>query len=772
MAKKEKSEEKKIDLKTLLAQVNKKYGEGTIGIAAASKGLVIPRIPFNVFALDYATGGGVPYGRITGFHGAKSCGKTSGALRVVASSQQFCREHLIQMIPLEDKVYVCPECGSTGDCEGEVCSFCESNGIDSAFIDIGRYKVVCPECKQYNPLRSAWYDLEGAFCNPWAARFGVDCSQLLITRPESAESAIDMADGIMKTGEIDLHIIDSIAALVPSAEIEGSMEDNNVGLQARLVNKMLRKFSANMNKPGAGTNKRPTVIMINQIRHKINCFEYNTKVTLSDGRTEKIGKLVCSKYSGSVLCVNEATGLVESKPVIGWHKNGSGSDYLLFFVKGGNSGYYKFKCTPDHKIYTPNGIKAAKDLKCGDTVSTMESSCFTDDQHNILLGSMFGDGSLRFGTGGQRGYMRLLHGSKQADYCRWKAESLGVKSRTERNGRESAESAPTEEFRKYADITKKKGVVQIPQHHIDALNAKSIAIWYMDDGTYSGSHKRWGFGKCSISAKILCADSMQALSDKFSSLGIPCTQSKLGKGFMWCGKNAEMFQKFIAQFVIPSMRYKIKQGMPDFNWCVVKKQKEAIVGYSTIHSINTCTKKLRRYDITVEGNHNYFVGGGVLVHNCMYGSPDTLPGGLGQEFATSIDIKFNPQKLVDDKQGNPQYQESGFRCVKNKCSIPHRSARYRMWLDYDSDGHYPTDTEEIGVVLGLADKSGCFGNGKEGWKLWEKSFKTRKDLVEFVMSDVMVFRKLREELLTYRFGDLDTTKNIMTVQSGEDKEDD
>jgi len=773
MAKKEKEEKEKIDLKALLGQMNKKYGQGSIGIAASSKGVVVSRIPFGVLALDYASGGGIPYGRISGFHGMKSCGKTSNALRIAASAQKMCREHIVPMVPTDETAYICPECGYVGDGEGEQCPFCDSAGIESFLIDIGRKKCICPVCNQYNPMVVSWYDFEGAFCNPWAARFGVDCSKVILTRPECAEQGIDIIDGIMKTEEVDLFVIDSIACMTPASEVEDSAEATTVGLQARLVNKMLRKFSAAMNKPVAESAWRPTVIMINQIRQKVACFEYNAKITLADGTTEKIGKLVCQEYSGCVQSYNEKTGKIEPKKVVGWHKNGKSDDFLKFFVDGGNSGYRKFIVTPEHRIFTPEGESLAKYLKVGDFVTVEEKLLFSEDQHEILLGSMLGDGSLRFARNSLRGAMRLTHGYKQKDYCEWKAKALDCEVSTCASGNVGAESEHTEELAIYKAIKTKKALLDVPQQFIDKITPKSIAIWYMDDGTFSGSYKRWGFGKCFISAKKLPIACMQAIADKIESLGLGKAYVRQGKGFLWSGLESEKFQKAVAPYVHTSMRYKIKPGMPDFCWEVAKKAPEKTVGKARIVSIDRVIKTHRRYDITVEDNHNYFVGGGVLVHNCMYGSPDTLPGGLGQEFATSMDIKFNPSKLIDDKQGNPQYQVSTFRCVKNKCSVPHRVGAFRMWLDYDPDGHYPTDTEETGIILKFADKAELFGDSKTGWKLFDKEFKTKKAAMQYALSDYAILSRLRSELLDCRLGELDTSDggiDVKALMAGEDSE--
>jgi len=270
---------KKEDCAAVLAKINKKYGSGTIGIASESKGLCIDRLPVDIFAADYVMGGGLPIGRITGFCGHKSSGKTLMALKSVAAGQRFCREHRVRMVATDKKKYKCMSCGYLGDTEGELCPSCTQvftkaqlkvrDNSDRMLVWANDYELVCPKCKVYNPFKSLWVDSEGSWENSWAVRQGINCSLVQYCRTEFAEQAIDITDNLLRTGEFDLCVVDSLAHLIPMKEIEASSEDWQQGLQARLLNKFMRKLLALINAPGLNVDQRPTIILINQIRLKI-----------------------------------------------------------------------------------------------------------------------------------------------------------------------------------------------------------------------------------------------------------------------------------------------------------------------------------------------------------------------------------------------------------------------------------------------------------------------------------------------------------------------
>src|SRR5690554_6168389 len=203
-----------------LGQIERQFGKGAImkmGEAAAQKVSVIPT---GALALDLALGiGGVPRGRIVELYGPESSGKTSLALHIVAEAQR--------------------------------------NGGIAAFIDA-----------------------EHALDPVYAKAIGVDIDELLISQPDTGEQALEIADMLVRSGALDVLVIDSVAALVPRAEIEGEMGDSDVGLQARLMSQALRKLASTLNK------SRTTAIFINQLREKIGVM-FGSPETTPGGRALK-----------------------------------------------------------------------------------------------------------------------------------------------------------------------------------------------------------------------------------------------------------------------------------------------------------------------------------------------------------------------------------------------------------------------------------------------------------------------------------------------------
>lgn len=201
-------------LKTALTQIEKNFGKGSVmrlGEEAADKS--VESVPTGSLALDIALGiGGVPRGRIVEIYGPESGGKTTLALHIVAEVQKM-------------------------------------NGI-AAFIDA-----------------------EHALDPSYAARLGVDINNLYVSQPDDGEQALDIAEAMVRSGAMDIIVIDSVAALVPRAEIDGEMGDTNVGLQARLMSKALRKLTAVASKSNC------IIIFINQLREKIGVMFGNPETT-------------------------------------------------------------------------------------------------------------------------------------------------------------------------------------------------------------------------------------------------------------------------------------------------------------------------------------------------------------------------------------------------------------------------------------------------------------------------------------------------------------
>jgi recombination protein RecA len=207
------STEKKKAIEAAMAQIERQFGKGSIMKLGSEAVLDVPIISTGSLALNMALGiGGLPRGRVCEIFGPESSGKTTLALHAVAEAQQ-------------------------------------QGGI-AAFIDA-----------------------EHALDTAYAGKLGVNCDELLVAQPDTGEQALEITDMLVRSGAIDIIVIDSVAALVPRAEIEGEMGDSHMGLQARLMSQALRKLAAVMSKT------LTAVIFINQIRMKIGVVFGNPETT-------------------------------------------------------------------------------------------------------------------------------------------------------------------------------------------------------------------------------------------------------------------------------------------------------------------------------------------------------------------------------------------------------------------------------------------------------------------------------------------------------------
>jgi len=207
-------------LETALAQIDRQFGKGSVMRLGSEDRAPVEVIPTGSIALDVALGvGGLPRGRIIEIYGPESSGKTTLTLHAIANVQR-------------------------------------AGGI-AAFIDA-----------------------EHALDPDYAKKLGVDIDSLLVSQPDTGEQALEIADMLVRSGSIDLVVIDSVAALVPRAEIEGEMGDSHVGLQARLMSQALRKLTGGLNQ----TNT--TMIFINQLREKIGVF-FGSPETTAGGKALK-----------------------------------------------------------------------------------------------------------------------------------------------------------------------------------------------------------------------------------------------------------------------------------------------------------------------------------------------------------------------------------------------------------------------------------------------------------------------------------------------------
>lgn len=209
--------EKKKALDLALSQIEKQFGKGSIMRLGEGAKLDLDFIPTGSLALDIALGiGGIPKGRIIEIYGPESSGKTTVALHIIAEAQKM--------------------------------------GGNAAFVDA-----------------------EHALDPGYAEKLGVKIEDLVISQPDTGEQALEITEALVRSGAVDVIVVDSVAALVPKAEIDGEMGDSHMGLQARLMSQALRKLAGAVNKSNS------TIVFINQLREKIGVMFGNPETTTEDG---------------------------------------------------------------------------------------------------------------------------------------------------------------------------------------------------------------------------------------------------------------------------------------------------------------------------------------------------------------------------------------------------------------------------------------------------------------------------------------------------------
>ncbi len=364
-------------LELALAQIDKQHGKGSVMRLGDQGRAPVEVIPTGSIALDVALGiGGLPRGRVIEVYGPESSGKTTIALHAVANAQR-------------------------------------AGGI-AAFIDA-----------------------EHALDPDYAKALGVDTDALLVSQPDTGEQALEITDMLIRSGALDVVVIDSVAALVPRAEIEGEMGDSHVGLQARLMSQALRKIT------GALSSSGTTAIFINQLREKIGVFFGSPETTtggkalkfyasvrldirrietLKDGgdavgnrtrvkvvknkcvaagtrvfdpvtgQTHLIEDVVDGQLPVHVVAADKA-GMLHTRPVVSWFDQGE-QNVMGLRLRDGT----ELWMTPDHKVLTEDGWRQAGQLAAGDRVARPRKFLGFGEgepvtpEHARLLGYLIGDG--------------------------------------------------------------------------------------------------------------------------------------------------------------------------------------------------------------------------------------------------------------------------------------------------------------------------------------------------------------------------------------------
>jgi recombination protein RecA len=671
-------------LAAVVASIDKKFGKNSV-LRLTDTPLADPAnvVPTGSIGLDAALGiGGYRKGRLVEIFGPESSGKTTLSLHAIANAQKA----------------------------GIVCAFVDAeHGLDPNY----------------------------------ARSLGVSLEDLLVSQPDFGEQALETVDMLAKSGEVGLIVVDSVAALVPQKELEGEVGDQHIGLQARMMSQAMRMITGTVHRTNC------VVIFINQIRMKIGvmfgCFHYDARVLLADGTTEKIGKIVNQKLPVEVLSA-DASGKISAKKIVDWHDNGKANKFIQVVVEypHGN-GRANLPVGDDHTLITPAGEKKVSELAIGDTVFIRDTNYLTDEQVEYAVGTILGDASLRINDAENTASLRLMHGQKQNDYCIYKkslfpADFIGNEGYS--NGKfywDSIRSPQLVEFAKY----KEGGAIRfVDSDLLKKITLKSIALWYLDDGTFGGYFTRWGHGKSTIYATKMDKASKVLIADRFVELGLP-RPSLVEKGFMFSGKDNKLFHEKIVQYVPSYMNYKIHPSLRSQCTMAYRQStpgnKQDVLATARIVDIykKSPDRSTHKFDITVEGNHSYFIDN-VLVHN----SPETTTGGGALKFYASQRLDIRRMSAI--KQGEKIIgNRTKVKVVKNKLAPPFRETEFDIRFGIGID--QMSEIVDLGVEDQLIDKAGSWyqyngtriGQGKE-------------NVIQFLKEHEDVCNAIREQLIELR----------------------
>ena len=675
-------------LDTVMAQIEKNFGKGSVMRLGDDVRPPMAVIPTGSIALDVALGiGGLPRGRVVEIYGPESSGKTTVALHAVASAQK-------------------------------------AGGI-AAFIDA-----------------------EHALDPDYAKALGVDTDALLVSQPDTGEQALEIADMLIRSGALDIVVIDSVAALVPRAEIEGEMGDSHVGLQARLMSQALRKLT------GALSNTNTTAIFINQLREKIGvmfgCFSYSTRVTLADGSTEKIGKIVNQKLPVEVRTYDPQTNAMVNRAVTNWFDNGPTEEFLQFTVaKSGGNGRSQFAATANHLIRTPGGWREAGELVVGDRVLSAETARLSEQQWQMVLGGLMGDAHIAPNRRERSGVrLRMGHGARQEDYLRWKVSMLDNIGHSITN---NAKGAVFADFRPLPELAELREVVyfgdgkkHLTYDYLKALTPLALAVWFMDDGSFAQRSK--GLQARTVGGSGRVEFGVQAMSPGSRDRLVDYLRDEYGVASSWKPRGAAQqavlqmtthgsatFLEVVAPYVHPCMDYKLLprlRGRFAVTPEMVEPHEVLVPNRILDVKVKPPTRSMHRFDIEVDGTHNYFVDG-VMVHN----SPETTSGGKALKFYASV--RIDVRRIETLKDGTEAVgNRTRAKIVKNKVSPPFKQAEFDILYGHGISRE--GGLIDMGVEQGFVRKAGAWytyegdqlGQGKENSRAYLKDNPDIADEIE------------------------------------------
>jgi recombination protein RecA len=400
--------------------------------------------------------------------------------------------------------------------------------------------------------------------------------------------------------------------------------------------------------------------------------------------------------------------------------------------KSSGNGRAQFAATPNHLVRTPGGWRPAGELEVGERVILAEQHHLSDQQWQVILGSLLGDGNLspnRRGGNGVR--FRLGHGKRQVDYLDWKVGMFGnlpCTRRTNDSGATFVDFTPLPELGELQrTVYLGDGKKHITEDYLKALTPLALAIWFMDDGTFTlrskGLQRRTqgGSGRVQFCVEALSPGSRERLVGYLrDAYGLDVSLRLSGANrravLTLATASSAQFLELVAEYVHPSMDYKLLAGLRN-RFAVTARLGETRLRpvpaeIVDIH-VKPRTRSMHRFDIEVDGNHNYFADG-VMVHN----SPETTTGGRALKFYASV--RLDVRRIETLKDGTEMVgNRTRIKVAKNKMAPPFKLAEFDIL--YGQGISREGGLIDVGVDVGLVRKAGAWytyegdqlGQGKE-----------------------------------------------------------
>jgi DNA ligase D-like protein (predicted 3'-phosphoesterase) len=402
------------------------------------------------------------------------------------------------------------------------------------------------------------------------------------------------------------------------------------------------------------------------------CFEFYTKVITEEGNLN-IGNIVNEKKKVKCLSYNFKTHRLEWKPIIGWFCNGKTINFLRIRVPGQYGGRRIITVTPNHKIFTPNGIKFAKELKVGDSIF-IPGIKWSDEQFQVLIGTLLGDAHLELSKETKIPCYQLTHSSKQKSYLEFVRDILAPHAKIHKRKNSNSWTFRFTHIglvNIYPKFYRNK-VKIVSEEVLSLLDERGLAIWYMDNGYLLNKYVEFSTQGFTKEENNLIVEFLR----KKWQINAKVYYKKRKKGdyihFIHLDKISSMrFLTLVNPYILPELRYKTYLKPCKLKW-KFEKGKEDIIPVKIVSIEKAPRQKIRSqkmYDIQVEGNNNYFAGS-MLVSN-------SIPEGEYGAGTVEIWDKGN-YKLIERKEDKIVIEINGKKL--NGLYVLIRMKKSKNWL--------------------------------------------------------------------------------------------